>query len=120
MDTGVIHTSDAKVVLDSEPNSTNNPFIEDDNLIFTNDENLGLEDEATAVVTVVGTADNVTIKNFRSGIIDVGVGNSGDGISVEVGSESEDARFRNIKISNYDTIAGRGIGSEVVSAFPTV
>ncbi len=85
----------------------------DDNQIFTNDENLGLEGEATAVVTITGAADNVAIENLSSGIIDAGVGNSGAGIYEEVGSGSEDANSRKIEITNYGTIAGRGTGNGI-------
>lgn len=69
---------------------------------------LGTGDQRNGTVYLDGTADNITINNRHSGTIDAGVGNSGDGISVQVGSASEDAITENFVLTNNGTIAGRG------------
>lgn len=53
-----------------------------------------------------GNADNLTINNL--GLIDAGRGNSGDAVSIQVGSPNEDAINENINILNRGVLRGRG------------
>ena len=69
---------------------------------------LGTGDQRNGTIYLDGTADNITINNRRSGTIDAGAGNSGDGISVQVGAASEDAVTNNFILTNDGDIAGRG------------
>ena len=81
--------------------------LDGDNVTFTNEGTVvGLDDQRNGTVYLDGTADNITVEN--SGLIDVGEGNSGSGISTQVGSSSEDAINENINIENSGQITGRG------------
>ena len=67
---------------------------------------LGTGDQRNGTVYIDGTGDDIFIDNRRT--IDAGKGNLGDGISVQVGSSSEDATNENIEILNRGLIQGRG------------
>ncbi len=69
---------------------------------------IGTGNQRNGTIYLDGTADNINITNSRTGNIDAGVGNTGDGVSVEVGTASEDAITRDFILSNAGTIAGRG------------
>ncbi|MDM3871337.1 CHRD domain-containing protein [Porticoccus sp. W117] len=83
--------------------------LDGDNLTFINDGMvLGTGDQRNGTVYLDGTADNISIGNM--GTIDAGEGNSGSGISTQVGSASEDATSEDISIDNLGGIQGRGDG----------
>ncbi len=69
---------------------------------------LGTDNQRNGTFYVNGLLDDATIINRRSGVIDAGENNSGDGISVQVGASSEDALNDNINLINRGNIAGRG------------
>jgi len=73
---------------------------------------LGTDEQRNGTIYIDGTGDNITINNRRGGprfgVIDAGIGNIGDGISVQVGSSSEDSVNENINITNRGFIFGRG------------
>ena len=68
---------------------------------------LGTGDQRNGTLYVDGTVDNFSLINQRSGTIDAGAGNTGDGFSVQVGAEG-DPSSTNINAINAGTIAGRG------------
>jgi len=79
-----------------------------DNILVRNSGNIvGTGNQRNGTLYVDGTVDNVYLINNRSGLIDAGVGNIGDGISVQVGATG-DLINENINITNRGTIAGRG------------
>jgi len=69
---------------------------------------LGTGDQRNGTFYIDGTVDNVNLTNEDGGVIDAGAGNSGDGLSVQVGDASEDALNDSIDITNRSIIAGRG------------
>lgn len=79
-----------------------------DNIIVTNTGSiLGTGNQRNGTLYVDGTVDGLNLNNESRGIIDAGEGNTGDGISVQVGAEG-DLINENINISNRGIIAGRG------------
>ena len=81
--------------------------LDGDNVTLRNfDTILGTGDQRNGTVYIDGTGDDISIDNRRT--IDAGKGNLGDGISVQVGSSSEDATNENIEILNRGLIQGRG------------
>jgi len=79
-----------------------------DNLTVANSGDiLGTGDQRNGTLYVDGTVDNLNLTNSGGGLIDAGVGNSGDGVSVQVGAEG-DLSNDSINITNRGTIAGRG------------
>ncbi|NEP13155.1 MAG: calcium-binding protein [Symploca sp. SIO2C1] len=83
--------------------------LDGDNVTFNNrGDVLGTGNQRNGTVYIDGTGDDITINNQRSGVIDAGEGNSGDGISIQVGAGSEDALNDNLNLINRGTIAGRG------------
>ena len=80
----------------------------DDVRVRNSGEILGTGDQRNGTVYVNGLIDDATIVNTRNGVIDAGEGNSGDGISVQVGAATEDAINEDIEIVNRGAIAGRG------------
>ena len=68
----------------------------------------GIGDQRDGTVYIDGPGDNITINNRRHGVIDAGEGNTGDGISVQVGVDSEDLISDNIIINNRGSVIGRG------------
>ena len=80
-----------------------------DGLIINNFGNIrGTGDQRNGTFYVNGVVDDATITNRSRGRIDAGIGSIGDGISVQVGSSSEDAINENIDITNRGVIFGRG------------
>ena len=76
---------------------------------------LGTGDQRNGTVYLDGTADNITVNN-QQGVIDAGVGNSGSGVSVQVGSanglgEGIDDLDLSATIVNSGLIQGRGEGN---------
>ena len=83
--------------------------LDGDNVKLTNSgEVLGTGDQRNGTIYVDGTGDDITINNRYRGEIDAGVGNSGSGISVQVGDDDEGETSENINISNSGLIQGRG------------
>ena len=79
-----------------------------DNLTVANSGDiLGTGDQRNGTLYVDGTVDNLNLTNSGGGLIDAGVGNSGDGVSVQVGAEG-DLSNDSINITNRGIIAGRG------------
>ena len=84
--------------------------LDGDNVTFRNDGDvIGTGDQRNGTVYLDGTADNVTVENTDT--IDAGRGNNGSGVSVQVGSASEDALNEDIVIDNDGLIQGRGDGN---------
>ncbi len=82
--------------------------LDGDNIAFVNDgEVLGTGDQRNGTVYIDGTGDDIAIFNGEAGVIDAGEGNSGSGISVQVGAAG-DAVTENIDIVNDGLIQGRG------------
>ncbi|MGS2724031.1 beta strand repeat-containing protein [Porticoccus sp. GXU_MW_L64] len=83
--------------------------LDGDNLSFENQGDvIGTGDQRNGTVYVDGTADGISIEN--SGTIDAGEGNSGSGVSTQVGSAAEDAVSDIVDIDNSGTIQARGEG----------
>ncbi|NER99657.1 MAG: hypothetical protein F6J86_38590, partial [Symploca sp. SIO1B1] len=83
--------------------------LDGDNVTFNNSGDvLGTGNQRNGTIYIDGTGDDITINNLRSGVIDAGEGNAGDGISIQVGAGSEDALNNNINLTNRGAIAGRG------------
>ena len=80
----------------------------DGNSLENNGNILGTGDQRNGTVYINGPVDSTSIKNSRGALIDAGEGNTGDGISVQVGVDSEDAISDGIIINNEGNIAGRG------------
>ena len=91
---------------------------------------LGTGDQLDGTVHVDGSAEDVTIVNYSSGVIDGGEGNAESiGVGLEVGDEGDD--IVDIHFVNHGTVAGRGgtpgeplgsalyIFSEVTEGTPT-
>lgn len=85
----------------------------DGSLVINSGLILGTGNQRNGTLYVNGLVDDLTVVNTGRGTIDAGVGNLGDGISIEVGDASEDPLSANIEILNRGTIQGRGTGSEV-------
>ena len=84
--------------------------LDGDTVTFRNDGKvLGVGDQRNGTLYLDGTADDITVEN--DGLIDAGRGNSGSGVSVQVGSAAEDALSENIAITNDGLILGRGDGN---------
>jgi hypothetical protein len=69
----------------------------------------GTGDQRNGTIYSDGTADDITIRNFRHASIDAGEGNKGAGIALQVGDEAADEV--DAHIFNAGTIAGRGQGA---------
>ena len=70
---------------------------------------LGTDDQRNGTVYVNGTAENFEINNFSNARIDVGEGNQGAGVSLQIGDEFGDVVVGSL--TNFGVIAGRGDGS---------
>ncbi len=80
-----------------------------DNLTVVNSGSiLGTGNQRNGTLYVDGTVDNLNLTNSGGGIIDAGVGNIGDGLSVQVGDAGGDLINESINVTNRGTIAGRG------------
>ncbi|MEL7475164.1 MAG: calcium-binding protein, partial [Cyanobacteria bacterium J06555_12] len=73
---------------------------------------LGTDDQRNGTVYIDGTGDDISVRNFHSGVIDAGEGNLGDAVSVQVGAAG-DPSSENIDIVNTGLLQGRGDGEEV-------
>ncbi|MCG8546630.1 MAG: calcium-binding protein, partial [Alphaproteobacteria bacterium] len=81
--------------------------LDGDDLTFENrGEVLGTGNQRNGTTYIDGTGDDITVEN--RGTIDAGEGNTGDGLSVQVGSAAEDATNEDIDIRNSGSILGRG------------
>jgi len=91
--------------------------LDGDNISFSNNGTvLGTGDQRNGTIYVDGTGDNISIDNRSSGVIDAGEGNSGSGVSVQVGaaaglSDGSDDLETSVDIDNTGTIQGRGFGN---------
>ena len=91
--------------------------LDGDDVTLTNRGNiLGTGDQRSGTVYVDGTADDITINNQRQGVIDAGVGNSGGGISIQVGTANGlgagvDDLEAAVDLINRGLIQGRGTGN---------
>lgn len=80
-----------------------------DNLSLINSGDIfGAGDQRNGTFYIDGTIDNVNFGNESSGVIDAGLGNSGDGFSIQVGDANEDALNDSFSLNNRGIIAGRG------------
>lgn len=89
--------------------------LDGDNVTLLNQGNiLGTGNQRNGTVYLDGTADNITVNNQLQGVIDAGAGNSGSGISVQVGAASVDG-IDDVELSaditNSGLIQGRGDGN---------
>lgn len=91
--------------------------LDGDNIALINSRDIfGTGDQRNGTVYVDGTGDNISIDNQRRGVIDAGEGNSGSGISVQVGAanglgDGIDDVETAVNIFNNGTIQGRGDGN---------
>lgn len=69
---------------------------------------VGTGDQRNGTIYTNATAEDVSISNFAGGTIDAGDGNSGAGISLQVGDEAGDAVSNSIFNGFGGTIQGRG------------
>ncbi|ELS02264.1 putative calcium-binding protein [Xenococcus sp. PCC 7305] len=67
---------------------------------------IGTDNQRNGTVYIDGTVDDVTLDNQH--LIDSGEGNTGDGLSTQVGATSEDSLSESINIFNSGSIIGRG------------
>ncbi len=67
---------------------------------------LGTGDQRNGTVYSDSTADNFSVDNNRSGVIDAGKGNAGAGVALQTGSEAGDVV--NADLRNSGSITGRG------------
>ncbi len=79
----------------------------DGNRLENNGNIFGTGNQRNGTVYINGPVDNTKINNSRDGVIDAGEGNTGDGISVQVGVDSEDAIADGITINNDGTNCSR-------------
>ena len=88
--------------------------LDGDNVNFNNTgEVVGIDSQRNGTLYVDGTGDDITINNRNQGVIDAGEGNSGSGVSVQVGSanglgEGIDDVETSVNIFNDGLIQGRG------------
>ena len=80
----------------------------DDGRVRNSGSILGTGNQRNGTLYINGLIDDATVINTESGVIDAGEGNTGDGISVQVGAATEDATNEDINIVNRNVIAGRG------------
>ncbi|MEO9651173.1 MAG: CHRD domain-containing protein [Roseobacter sp.] len=69
---------------------------------------IGTGNQRNGTIYTNATAENVSISNFSGGTIDAGIGNSGAGISLQVGDEVNDTVSNTIFNGFGATIQGRG------------
>lgn len=73
---------------------------------------LGTGNQRNGTLYVDGTVDDLDIRNTRRGVIDAGLGNLGDALSVQVGAAGDPSNS-NISINNSGLLQGRGDGPGV-------
>ncbi len=69
---------------------------------------VGTGDQRNGTFYGDGSAENFSVTNTDSGVIDAGEGNNGSGLALEIGNETED--LVDGSINNAGTIQGRGTG----------
>ncbi len=69
---------------------------------------VGTDDQRNGTIYTNSTAENVSISNFAGGTIDAGEGNTGAGISLQVGDEIDDVVANTVFNGAGATIEGRG------------
>ena len=67
---------------------------------------LGTGNQRNGTLYADGTADNFTINNLETGLIDAGMGNTGSGVGIEIGGAADGANT--FTLINDGTIQGRG------------
>ncbi|SLN73469.1 Serralysin precursor [Falsiruegeria litorea R37] len=72
---------------------------------------VGTGNQRNGTIYTNATAEDVSISNFTGGTIDAGAGNSGAGISLQVGDEANDVVSNTIFNGFGATIQGRGQGA---------
>lgn len=88
--------------------------LDGDNVSFVNQGMVvGTGDQRNGTLYVDGTGDEIAIANRQNAIIDAGEGNSGSGVSIQVGtagglSDGGDDLETSVDIFNDGTIQGRG------------
>jgi len=88
--------------------------LDGDNVSFENQGTvIGTGDQRNGTLYVDGTGDEIAIANRQNAIIDAGEGNSGSGVSIQVGtagglSDGGDDLETSVDIFNDGTIQGRG------------
>lgn len=88
--------------------------IDGDNVSFENAGTIeGIGDQRNGTFYLDGTADEITVNNTSTGVIDAGVGNSGSGVSIQVGaagglSDGADDVETSADVVNSGLIQGRG------------
>ena len=91
--------------------------LDGDNVTLINQGNIvGTGNQRNGTVYLDGTADNITINNQLQGVIDAGAGNSGSGVSVQVGAANGlgagiDDLDLSANLFNSGLIQGRGDGN---------
>ncbi|MGJ3247362.1 MAG: spondin domain-containing protein [Elainellaceae cyanobacterium] len=91
--------------------------LDGDHVSFSNRGNvIGTGDQRNGTLYLDGTADDITVNNQRRGVIDAGEGNSGSGVSVQVGAagglgDGIDDLELSANIINDGLIQGRGDGN---------
>lgn len=84
----------------------------DGSIVINSGSIIGTDDQRNGTLYVDGTVDNFRLLNQRSGVIDAGVDNLGDAVSVQVGAAG-DPTSEGINIVNNGLFQGRGDGPEV-------
>ena len=84
-------------------------------LTFNNSGNvLGTGNQRNGTLYVSDTADDYTINNEETGVIDAGEGNLGSAIATGIGSATDGVN--NLEITNDGTITGRGNGDSATTS----
>lgn len=88
--------------------------LDGDNVTVNNRGSIvGTGDQRNGTLYVDGTGDNIAINNLGTGVIDAGGGNSGSGVSIQVGtagglSDGSDDTETSVDVVNNGLIQGRG------------
>lgn len=88
--------------------------LDGDNVTVNNRGSIvGTGDQRNGTLYVDGTGDNISINNIGRGVIDAGEGNSGSGVSIQVGtagglSDGGDDTETSVDVVNNSLIQGRG------------
>ncbi|MEM9247409.1 MAG: CHRD domain-containing protein [Pseudomonadota bacterium] len=77
---------------------------------------VGTDSQRNGTIYTNGSAENVSVQNFAGGTIDAGEGNSGAGISLQVGDTSNDVVSNAILNGFGATIQGRGAAASDTGA----
>lgn len=101
--TGATIVNDGLITSDSRGIDTG----ADDFSLTNNGEIIGTGDQRNGTVYIDGDVDNASVENSAHGVVDAGEGNSGDGLSVQVGA-GDDLKSEDISIANEGLVQGRG------------